>query len=73
MIPINFRQLDWKLVEAKKMKGWLFQNIDKFSKVIEEVEDINYIYSTFVETNDPDTIVAKLYDAVGKSMTCYTC
>lgn len=50
------------------MKGWLFKNIDKFSKVIEDVEDINYIYSTFVETNDPDAVVAKLYDAVGKSI-----
>lgn len=50
----------------KKTKGWLFQNIDKYSKVIEDVEDINYIFNTFAETNNPDLIVSKLYDAVGK-------
>ncbi len=66
-IPANFKHLDFKLIDPKKMKGWLFQNIDKYSKVIEDVEDINYLYSAFVETNDPDDIVNKLYDAVGKS------
>lgn len=67
MIPSSFATLNMAAIDAKKLKGWLFANIEHFSKLLEDIEDINYIYTTLVEKNHPDAVVEELFAPVGKS------
>ena len=69
MIPGSFASLSVAALDAKKIKGWLFKNIEHFSKAIEDVDAINFIYNTAIEKNHPDAVVETLWGIVGKSMS----